>query len=267
MKFELPKIFQSKKPKVQNEPVSIKEIINGKEVYRPIMTCLIDSSKKVTEQEIEIIKTRGFNVNWKYSNRELEMYQLKNSGERTYVISRIDSEDKYSEAFVNCVGLVAVGENIITGKQISFMSHQNPISILGVNYREFEKDLADSLKELKMNSKEGSIDLILFGGNNYIIPMISKDIQSEENRVDYTMVIKRLGDIIEKNLGIDPLVITGPHIIGAISFNDGSARDTNVYFDNNQRRLFLLRPFISSGANEPYRASKLDEMVSKYELF
>lgn len=67
------------------------------------------------------------NVNYYGSSKDLSKQQMKNAGRYSYVISPIDGVDKFSASFLNCTGLVVTGLNKETDKNISFLSHQDPV--------------------------------------------------------------------------------------------------------------------------------------------
>lgn len=154
-------------------------------------------------------------------------------GDMSYAISPIDSGGKFSQEYRNCLGAVVVGVDKDSGKNISFMSHQNPSFFLHEGIDKFKKDFTLRLRELRAQCKEGTIDAVIFGGqffkvhgydDNHEIQKFFKD--------EYASYLKLLSDLINLEMGFMPEVIGGPKVF------DGSDA---VVFDNNSRRLFIRR--------------------------
>ncbi|MCX6717290.1 MAG: hypothetical protein NTU76_01265 [Candidatus Taylorbacteria bacterium] len=51
---------------------------------------------------------------------------IKSAGPETYVISPITEQNLFSDKYMNCTGTVGIGRDKISGKEISFISHQDP---------------------------------------------------------------------------------------------------------------------------------------------
>jgi hypothetical protein len=181
---------------------------------------------------------------------DLNMSKFKNAGEQTYVISIVDNLDKYSKRFVNCTGIVATGLDKKINQNISLLSHQDPEYFLSSNSREqarFVRDLEERLSELKRRSEKGTIDAGIIGGK-YIkyIPEFQKQ---------YLESIKFLSKIIKNILGFEPVILTG---------SKKGAGDDTVFYQNNQRRLYILRPDIGDGSTETYSPSDIKKQKEKW---
>ena len=106
-------------------------------------------------------------VNFSYSKQNIKENNMYNSGEKTYVISLCNNKNKYSDKYLNCTGLILVGEDKETGENISFLSHQNPEFFLKnetikIN---FNKDLNENLDNIINRCTPGTIDAVILGGN------------------------------------------------------------------------------------------------------
>lgn len=207
--------------------------------YSPIRACIVDINKidNYTKQEIDLIEKHGVNIDFFESKEYFSENKIINKGDRTYVFSDIDSTDKFSRAYKNCTGIIMVGEDKENGKQISFMSHQDPSEFLFELKNEFVNDLVNNIKIFKDKIKENTFDVVVFGGN------YSKDKEDKEYRKNYKNSINLIGSIFKENFNIDPAVITGPSSISLAS----SA--SNLYFDTQNRRLFLVRRFQENNKN------------------
>jgi hypothetical protein len=200
------------------------------------------------------------NINYIEENLSLlEQKNFKNGGVMTYVISPLDSLDKFSGKFVNCVGIVAVGCDKETHKNISFSSHQNPEEFLKVKsvIGKFETDIRDKLLELKRRSESGAVDIVIVGGWYPPPPDLEKKKEAERyfmlvvtdgdgNHISppnyqesYVDAIKLISEQVKTVFDFNPVVVGGPKTTARIKTKPYNA-DT-IYYDNEHRRLYLIR--------------------------
>jgi hypothetical protein len=221
--------------------------------FKPTRACIIDDTKEIDSQTKEIllsIEKNGVYVNYIKDNDFFEQGIMKNAGESTYAISECDEKNKFGEDYCNCTGFIIVGEDKDSKKQISSMSHQYPDEFLKSKKKEFIKDLVDTVEEIKRRTKEKSVDVVIFGGN-------AGGNQNKYNYDIYKKSIKLIGEAFKKELNFEPTVMTGP--------NKGSWRgSTKVYFDTQNRRLYILRPHQESELNESYLPSEIEEKSKKW---
>jgi hypothetical protein len=159
-----------------------------------------------------------------------------------YMMSPIDSAIKFSTRYVDCTGVAVVGTDKETGKNISFLTHQNP-AYFTYDSVNFLKDLGDRLQEIKERCEQGTIDAVLFGGKFSNVKEFADQPYHPIHDLDkkrYLSSIKIVTAAIETGLGFSPTVISGPKI--------NPARE-QVIFDTHERRLFLERIVI--GENDP----------------
>ena len=160
------------------------------------------------------------------------------AGPQTYVISGIDNSNKFSKGFCPCTGLIVAGITP-SGKKISFLTHQSP----GINYfikghrLKFIQDLEQQLRKIKEQSVLGTIDAVIIGGR-YV---------GLFGRKEYLDTVELLGKEIEKVLGFDPIVINGPKT----ESESVTKWSDDIYYDNNQRRAYLVRPEVGQVKNSP----------------
>ena len=137
-----------------------------KEGVKPIMTAILDGSNLgESENAIEKIVESGEFVNYDENPDVLKRNNMRNAGVQTYAISDSNEKNKYSRRYWNCTGVAIVGTNKETGEQVSFLSHQDPWKFLEANERDFMNDLSESIKKLKQNSQDGTVDATVFGGH------------------------------------------------------------------------------------------------------
>ncbi len=98
------------------------------------------------DNPISKIQEEGLFVDWFANDEIIKDRQLLSMGERTYVISPINEVSKSSASYRNCMGIIAVGKDKETEKNISFLTHQNPgymMPYINENISEEEKKLND----------------------------------------------------------------------------------------------------------------------------
>jgi hypothetical protein len=188
------------------------------------------------------------NVDYYGEPEELRGNGMKNPASRSYVISGLNSHNKFSEGFLNCTSLVVTGIDKDTGENISILSHQDPEHFLREYREEFAKDLTEALQELQKQSSPSTIDAVITGGN-FFTPgdSVSTDVYYRKN---YTESIEFLTEQVKGSLGFDPLVIAGPKTIGGGDM---------IFYQTSKRRLYLIRPNETKGkrSNSSYEPSNL----------
>lgn len=261
-------IFSSQEPEKITNPVESKNPLKSehlKEGVNPIIASVAtpEQVKKYPGAEREIytnirldesktnsdqLKTR--NVNYYDDPTDLIIQNFKNRREWTYVISPIDKLDKFSMSFVNCTGLIATGREKETGENISFLSHEDPDHFLSRKERKikFQNDLKERLEELKEKSTEGTVDVVIIGGNYF------KNKRDYKNK--YIDSITLLSEKVSKIFGFEPVVMTGPKTVGGMD---------NVYYDNEHRRLYIVRPEVGNGTTENFLSSDIKDQEKKWK--
>ncbi|MFA6273758.1 MAG: hypothetical protein WC662_01225 [Candidatus Paceibacterota bacterium] len=221
--------------------------IEHKKDFKQIRACIVDGLR-LDPQTLEMIKTMskdGFNVNYFDSVENFKKNNIKNGGEKTYVISPISQKDQFSWKYFNCMGIVATGMGK-DGKRIGFMTHQNPEVSSGELNKKFEEDLISSLRELKDKTTKGSIDAVMFGGN------------PRNLFLDYKKSIITANKILDRELGFKPTVMTGP------DFDPKTEGGTEVYFKMQECLLYIVRVIQKSNANENFLANDLLKKIEEW---
>jgi hypothetical protein len=206
------------------------------------------------------------NVDYFAKHEDLVERDFKNAEDRSYVISPVNGKDKISRTFENCTGAAVSGSDKKTGKNISFLSHQDyryflPNKFFPVHPHadRFVEDMERQMSVLKEQCIPGTIDAVIFGGN-YAIGDEKKDrwaeIQSNEAfRVAHVRSIDLLASKISEVLGFEPVVITGPKTGGG---------DDEVYYDNENRRLYIIRPSVGDSSAESYLPKDIKKQEEKW---
>lgn len=246
------KLFSKEKPK-EEKPLNTLKSEHLKEGVSPIIAC-IGTPEQFKEGEVnfqEIFSNSLSNEN-SNSNRNVDYYgqpdelkrqRFKNAGYHSYVISSIDSSNKFSGSFKNCTGFIATGSDKETGKEISFLSHQDPEYFLK-NIPSFEKfvdDFKKQLLELKERCANGTIDAVIVGGNYFN--------ERPEFRDNYLTSIGLISKEVRTILGFEPVVMTGPKTV--------SGKD-DIFYDNDHRRLYITRPEVAKESTKSYLPSDID---------
>ena len=145
----------------------------------------------------------------------------------------LDASDKFSRGFYPCVGLVVTGRDRKTGKNISFLSHQNPDVLTGDKRNGFRKLLRKILEEVQEKCEAATIDAVLAGGTYN---------QDRETRQAYLEQIVALSGEVERAFGFEPVALNGPKV----NLKEGD----DIYYDNQNRRLYLVRPKVNESARD-----------------
>lgn len=198
-------------------------------------------------------------VNYEDDLHENTSKGITNAGQETYAISPISDLNKFSLKYKNCMGVIAAGQDKITGKNISFLTHQGPVKVLpeGKLRSQFLSDFKNRLKEIRDRSVPGTIDAVIFGGNYFDSDRIEKDtdrffggpkVEFEKN---YKDLMRLLSSHVCEVLGFQPIAIVGPKT---------TDRDAdNAIYDNDHRRLYLRRPEVGEKSSESFSPEELED--------
>jgi len=186
------------------------------------------------------------NLDYSADDIDKDRAGLQHAGLSEYVLSSVNSNDKFSADFYTCIGIVAVGTDRETGENISFALHtpayQPGDETDDLILNKLAPELEAKLLTLKERCIEGSIDAVMVGGKINFAQSGDLDKNIYEKTKDF------LTSKVESALGIYPVSIAGPKEITDKNINsylylkEGSVRGDEFYFDNMKRRLFLLRP-------------------------
>lgn len=215
------------RPQRSSEP----SIESNEQVRGMITACVTDASVvDLDENSIDWSDWTGgkpAHVNFFGNPKEWDALQQKHAGEGGYVISNLDTSNKFSDDYADCLGLLAIGQE--GGKNISLLTHQvsraantggkDPERVQAIGDK-YIKDLTASLHELALRAQRGSVDVVLFGGSSTF-------------ESDYRESVKKMGALCVSILGVDPTVIVGPKDLGGM---------TQVVCDTKRRRLYLTQP-------------------------
>ncbi len=142
---------------------------------------------------------------------------IKCAGPDTYVISPVVDRDLFSDKYINCTAVVGIGRSKQSGKELAFISHQDPEYFVNGGREKaakFSTDLRDTLSYLIKHSEEGTVEIVLLGGN--IEPA---DPQAKKS-VDYDKSIEILKNIVRDRTGHLPTVLKGPNVnLGGIQIS------------------------------------------------
>ncbi len=183
------------------------------------------------------------NISFRANDSERLDEGLITGGDIQYVMSQVNTKDKFSSGFLTCLGLVVVGTDAETGENISVGLH-TPLYDPTVDYGDrgmtsLLLNLEGQLALLRLRSKEGSISAVMVGG---LIDETYGDFDKEK----YTRTSDFLTDKVEGVVGVRPESIGGAKHLNvekkASEEYADSYKGDNFYFDNAHRRLFLVRP-------------------------
>jgi hypothetical protein len=185
----------------------------------------------------------------------LEADGFKDAGVGSYLISPIGERNWFSDRYMSCTGVVAIGRDATSGKEISFLSHQDPNYFVDGDKDKieiFSRALGDSLKELEARSEKDSVEVLLVGGN------FNPDAEGRGGykHDQYKRSIQALDRIIREVAGVGPEVLTGP--------NNRVGSETVVVVETQKRKIWIDRNEQPPEFDRPYLASDIDEVQGKW---
>ena len=220
----------------------------------PATVHIMDWTKN--NKELEVIK-KGIkdginNVDFENGDFDaLEKEGFKHSGPGSYLISPIKEGNWSSERYFNCTGVWVIGTDAKTGKEISFLTHQDPAYFIdgGPDKTEkFSQELSASLKELEARSKKGTIEVLILGGN-YNINAEGK--KGDYQHRHYKESIKKLEKIVQNTLGFNPKVLAGP--------NNNVGSEMIVTVETQKRKVWIERNKQPAEFDASFQASEFDK--------
>jgi len=220
------------------------------EEYRPIIASIGNREEHGKNDFFDNVEAFGENVNYRGHPDLLNMRGFKadnfDANMPSYIISPVNEKDKFTKELLDCTSVIAVGRDVSSGKDISVLTHQDPKIFLKEQKEAFTKDLEERLRDLRQKCHEGSVDIVIAGGK-----------LMRDRPDDYKDSLEKLDDIVESVFGFEPLVICGPKY--------PEADEDDIYFDTQNRRLYIVRPKDSKFSNEPFPSGKAGEMQKKWE--
>ena len=211
-----------KMPQQEDHSSKLKHLEKG---IPHIIVCLEDYAnprEAKSLKHVQALKNGSQNIKYLSNKEYYREHNISSDPEGTYAISEVSSENKFSENFLNCTGLVIVGIDKETGDNISIVTHQQ--SDTTISSEAFKKHLTEALQKMKQVARKGSIDAVIVGGND-----------DNDNLEEYKESIKAVTAIAELILGFEPRLATGPKLTA-------NNEPTNIYFDTEHRRLYLFMP-------------------------
>ncbi len=190
---------------------------------------------------------------------EMAAAGIKHDGVASYFISPISERNWFSDRYFNCTAVVAIGRDTATGKEVSFLSHQDPAYFIdGEDEKKikFRQEMANSLNEIRARCEEGTVEVLLFGGN-FTPPTSASPTITGYVHEHYERSIKELRSIVRESLGFDPKVAAGP--------NNTLGSETITAVDTKNRKLFIERDKQSAEFDQSFQANELEEKVKEWE--
>lgn len=203
--------------------------------FKPITVCV--DEKKFDTHSFFMSKNQDYrnytdNVNYEANQDYFRENKMLSIGPSTFVISELNSKNKYTTGLCDCTSIIVSGVDKETGRNISILTHEDSQRLFKEPITEFFiKNLSKRIQEILERSKIRSIDAIILGGNTFkgnTMVGYTKDYYD-----NYKKSIELITQIIREKLNFEPTVTTGP------KEDRGS---TNVYFDNDKRRAYLFIP-------------------------
>lgn len=194
-------------------------------------------------------------VDYFAAKEELDEAHILNAGERTYVISPVDSRNKESRNYENCTGIAIVGTDKHTGKNISLLTHQS-VAISTRHKDAFQEDLSESLRQFIDRCIPGTIDAVIFGG--YVSDVQHSRAPSHTITDEYVASVRIIASVFQEIAGFDPIVAIGP--------SRKPTEAASVILDTENRRIYMLRPEQPSSFDDSgFPASAVQKQKNRWE--
>jgi hypothetical protein len=158
---------------------------------RPIMAGIFNARNLGDSRELtKKIMNEGTFVDYYGDQEKLTENNIVSAGENTYVISDCTPSDKWSNEYHNCTGVVIVGKDKETAKEISILSHQDPWRFLkGTEHSaKFREDMLRQIEKITSQCEKGTVDAVIFGG------------QYVRDSYEYAESISTISDICNEGL-------------------------------------------------------------------
>ena len=108
---------------------------------------------------------------------------------------------------------------------------------------------------MKEKCKPGTLDAIILGENYF--KGVHRSGANASLAEDYITSIKLLSSEINNVLNFEPTVMTGPK---------RTPREDDVFYDNNNRRVYIQRPTVGNSTTDSYQPKDIDEKKKEWQL-
>jgi len=138
---------------------------------------------------------------------------ILSNGTHSYVISPVTENPIYSPEYRNCQGIILAATDR-DGKAQAIMTHHNPeIFPEKESYAQFKADMRGRIRELMSQTLDGTLDVVMFGGDAFQHEESESVIDKSMDRGDdYQIVAELVAELIESETGIKPRIVEGPRI-------------------------------------------------------
>lgn len=125
--------------------------------FQPIRVCIHNKDASENSPFVENYKHGNSfeDVDYSASTDYYKSNGMLNGGWETYVISDVNSKDKFTKGLYDCTGFIVVAEDKGTNQNISILSHQDPKEFLEPELiSSFKTHLSESLKKFWRDRKK-----------------------------------------------------------------------------------------------------------------
>lgn len=178
-----------------------------------------------------------------------------------YKLSPINGLNKEEPGLIMCTSLVVAGQNRITNENISFLTHQFPINLMGQREK-FLDDLKKYLIKIKENCNTNTVDAVIIGGQylsrHLSRPSVNFRGEKTTDSYEYMETVRLLGTSVNEVFGFEPVVVNGPK-----TQPEPGSKD-RIFYDNQNRRLYYIRSEINTEAGDFLPSDDLDKQSEKW---
>lgn len=221
-----------------------------------------DLPKALIEKVNQIKRTSNY-LDYEKAQKQDELWEqgILSGGDKTYVFSQTNKQDKYSDNYLDCTGLLIAGKRKKDKEKISFITHQDPKFFIEnkENKKHFKNKLNEKLASFLEECDLEAINPIIFGGNlledkredvfdeNFVLgrdDVEDVDKYFPDKYRTYLDSVNFLDFVISEKTKIHPKVALGPNDNweSASNFYGENRHALSAYFDNKEMKLYLIGP-------------------------
>ena len=165
----------------------------------------------------------------------------------------LDEQNKYSEGYVSCTGIVITGDSIANNKPISTLTHHVPGVVMDPR---FEGIIETMAKDVKNKAIRETVEVGIVGG----AISLSHETDTDINVPGIIKITEILVRLIREHIGVNPVFLAGPIIAQ-------SGTPTNVYLHTAQKKLHIAALHHKEGSFIPgsFPANELTSRIKEFQ--
>ncbi len=217
-------------------------------------------NKRINKESTTFVQYAHHSPEWL---QKRDVIQHSDNVEEFWLMSTVDSKDKFSKDYRSCLGLAVIGVDH-EGNRISFLTHTNPLVFADQkSFDEYTASLRGNLIEMKNRCQIGSIDAVSFGGRITWDEDLPGEIDPEQTYADdYQIATEITANLVNDVLDFKPIIAEGPRLKRGYDFQQ---LQQLAFLDTENNHLHIIvrgaapnsgRSFSVDGLTEELQALK-----------